>query len=576
MITTLKPIRFLPQLLFLSLAVPGVASADARAEFIQAVTDSIASKCQRRGIPTFEKCVEREALRAAQRAERLATHRAAICPLRYENKSERKTAYAPRVAFAPIDGRSMQGDPIREFTATSEIHEAIDSACSVRQLLADIGEYSYDGNGQPSPAICYVNPAELITAPSYWERKKIVSKYVESCKQYYKNTFFSVTFTEVDKKEKAARIAQENRRKKDAAERQVRLKKEQEELEKKREEQHQIQLAENAKKERRTKEIDAAFSTSGVEQKNRLLWTQGYAGRARFAEWTDSNRVFNEINRAFVEAEARRIGPFVAPQKGEFETTKAYQSRVQVAKRDYQKNAAGMIKKAKADLVRRRQEILNRHFGNPIVRVVEYDADREVFMLRVGSTTAPYEVAAEYKVSISEAREIKKHLKRATPFVLFSYEAGVLKAEILVLAIEQRIDYKGNEILTASVISDSGIPIKFGEATLANWKKVVGAEERRRQDALAKKREDRIRQYGHAGPFLDKGALLCLDFKSLHKAAAIARANNPYVPIPYDCISATPNVQPITNVSHMPGGMARAVLKATGDVIYTLSQYVSS
>ena len=55
----------------------------------------------------------------------------------------------------------------------------------------------------------------------------------------------------------------------------------------------------------------------------------------------------------------------------------------------------------------------------------------------------------------------------------------------------------------------------------------------------------------------------------MYKAAAIERINNLYVEIPYDCVASSTQLLAIKKVDYMAGGLARVLLKGTGDYLYT-------
>ena len=68
-----------------------------------------------------------------------------------------------------------------------------------------------------------------------------------------------------------------------------------------------------------------------------------------------------------------------------------------------------------------------------------------------------------------------------------------------------------------------------------------------------------------AGPTLIEGAVVCDEMKSMYKANAIARANNPYVSLPYDCTKVA-NAIPLRSANSY-GGLVKIEVEANGQII---------
>ena len=78
-----------------------------------------------------------------------------------------------------------------------------------------------------------------------------------------------------------------------------------------------------------------------------------------------------------------------------------------------------------------------------------------------------------------------------------------------------------------------------------------------------------------AGPSLSAGAVVCDQMKSMYKANAIARANNPYVSLPYDCTKLARAISLRSANSY--GGLVKIEVEANGQLIqaWTTADYVS-
>lgn len=78
-----------------------------------------------------------------------------------------------------------------------------------------------------------------------------------------------------------------------------------------------------------------------------------------------------------------------------------------------------------------------------------------------------------------------------------------------------------------------------------------------------------------AGPTLIEGAVVCDEMKSMYKANAIVRANNPYVSFPYDCTKVA-NAIPLRSANSY-GGLVKIEVEANGQLIqaWTTDEYIS-
>lgn len=81
--------------------------------------------------------------------------------------------------------------------------------------------------------------------------------------------------------------------------------------------------------------------------------------------------------------------------------------------------------------------------------------------------------------------------------------------------------------------------------------------------------------HAYAEPALIEGAVVCEEMKSMYKANAIARSNNPYVSLPYDCAKLA-NPIPLRSANSY-GGLVKVEIEADGLLIqaWTTDDYIS-
>jgi hypothetical protein len=254
---------------------------------------------------------------------------------------------------------------------------------------------------------------------------------------------------------------------------------------------------------------------------------------------------------------------FTPPAKGEFETTQAYEARVAQARVKFDaatSTAAGDVTRS---WPARRETLVGRFLGDPLVESATYNADRGAFTVAIGSASSPYKVTAEIAVPLGEAPAAKAAILKADSNVLIAVLGGKMTPLAGVLR-------SSTQLWGGKVVSYTQSPIVLGPDAAASWQE----EQKRRVDARAAEREreraNRNRQYGHAGPFLEASSIVCADFRSIFRAMALARAGNPYVPIPDDCIeSPADRLTPLTSAQVVDGNVMKIVFKANGSAGFT-------
>ncbi len=69
----------------------------------------------------------------------------------------------------------------------------------------------------------------------------------------------------------------------------------------------------------------------------------------------------------------------------------------------------------------------------------------------------------------------------------------------------------------------------------------------------------------YTGPLIKAGSTVCEKMKSMYKVNALARANNPYVSIPYDCVKISKSI-PVMNTSSY-AGLVKIEIKGNGRIL---------
>lgn len=284
-------------------------------------------------------------------------------------------------------------------------------------------------------------------------------------------------------------------------------------------------------------------------------------------------------------------------EKGEFEKTSEFNARkakeIEMAKgehanklaiaEEYNSEALVALKAANNNkqqyYVRLLQPWLKVLLGEN-TRTVAYDADNERFDLTIHSEgLKEYIIDAKLGVPVEEAKLIKPEIENGKLHVLYLLKGSKLEIQRIVLRTENKAyliadvsDNFGNFSFTIEAANAYrpiySAALKLKEETKEQAK---AEEERKRKElekaqlAKAKKaREERVKKYGHPGPFLKASSTFCTDLKSMFKAAAIERANNPYISTPDDCAFSSVKLVPLTKVDYMAGGIARILVKNSG------------
>ena len=341
-------------------------------------------------------------------------------------------------------------------------------------------------------------------------------------------------------------------------------------------------------------ELARATTESAIAAEDQVFWnTRNLSpiverrlqreGRAVPNSFQSVDSLFNELNLALESAlnKINQGSEFVVPERGEFETTNAYNERVASMRSDHRIEIDASREQELTQWSSTRETIFYDFLGDPILEDLKYDADKEQFSLRLKSTTSPYRVHATLDVPLSQAPSVKSDLQTVATGrvnVVFQLTGGVLKPKVLLLRTDR-------DIWNAQIRSSSEVPIRFGAISAQAWteaKEKRAADDAQKRHAAAERYAARQREegkarrerYGHNGPFLQQGAIVCDEAKSIIRAAAISRADNPYVSIPSDCLIAQNEFTPISQVQPMAGGTVRAVLAENGYHIYSLERFV--
>jgi len=182
------------------------------------------------------------------------------------------------------------------------------------------------------------------------------------------------------------------------------------------------------------------------------------------------------------EIEAQKPAKSLELVKGEFETTKEFEARVEEAKKSqkeaiegYKEHVENTIKTYQPTAFQKALEIL---YGKPEIKELRYDADSGYFLGSLKFEKRGDIKKVAIKVPRKEAREFKKSFSKVTPKALFNIdEKGVAfkeislafnnktytammatgEAEISQMAVSLENDYRLDDMKTPNIsISDSG------------------------------------------------------------------------------------------------------------------------
>lgn len=334
-------------------------------------------------------------------------------------------------------------------------------------------------------------------------------------------------------------------------------------------------------------EVDRLSANAGVTEKNRVVWQSGRElPEGRFP---DIDTQFNTLNVAWEAAKKAesKESQFVPPTKGEFETTPAYTARLNALRVEHQKHSLAQREQQRVDFARNwpatLELIFHEHLGNLSLESLTYNADAETFAFRIKSPRSPFQILATLDAPLATAPALKPEIESAFTVagrvgLVFSLNQGVMRPEGLLVRTEA-------DVLNPSIVSSTRIPLRFGQDSANTWlamKQTEAHEAARRRDAEAQRMRERQRNeaearraaYQHNGPFLQKGALVCTDARSMIRAAAIQRANNQYVSMPAECIVAQGDFTPVTDLQRMNGGLIKVVIKSNGTPIFSMERYL--
>ena len=437
--------------------------------------------------------------------------------------------------------------------------------------------------------------------------KSIIEDVVAKLAQDKKNKIAA------EKKRKKAKIAQEKKRKKAEA---------LAEKERKAGEIKRIAAAEKAKKlkAKRAAELETALALP-TNNATYMIWSGAtvsankgktfplnadLASLINLTAWDKTNSKLNKKQPNNSVEKPVFIEP-VPKTKGEYEKTAHFNKRVaddlEWARTKYherielyKQNVAESNKEYLA-LVKNKDGIfmgyliddLSGYLDEP-QHSLKYDADKEVFLVTINSKALNgYSATGTFLMPIDQAPAMKIAVQNGKPHIVYQMINGKLNIQRIVLETDKRSyridnvsDNLGSYVFTEDAANkfrpQYEASLKQAEDNkkqkLARKNALIKEREIKRQKEKAKIRKQREEKYGHSGPFLEVGATMCTEYKSMYKAMAIVRANNPYVSTPEDCITSTPKMVPITKVKHMTAGISQVILKDAGVSVYVTSNFI--
>jgi len=412
--------------------------------------------------------------------------------------------------------------------------------------------------------------------------KPLSENTVDACQTYYEEQYFAPEFqrlqAQTNKLEAEAQLAAERKAAAQqiadakAAEAAAARAAEQERREAEKVKQRQAQRDAEQLRERHQVELDNALDALAIEAERFVLGPITKSSRANGelirnlnevnqAAWTDLDARTNMLRDEFREPPPFRT---VSLERGEFEKTSAYEARVASANQKARTEHEILLaywkeEKLVADdelqkltsnlnsslLVPLRGELEGR-LGHASVTEANYDADSEVFSISIAASNfSKFEVTASIPVSVNLAPNAKADLLDSQVWLVFQFRDFRLEPTGALLR-----GGSTGQLYRASVKNLSISAFSFDRKTLTVFEEQLSTEEAARvskakQDeqereariAAQRERDRKERESWPQGVIgtIASGSFLCVTPKSAMKALIVDRANNTYVPLPYDC-----------------------------------------
>ena len=379
----------------------------------------------------------------------------------------------------------------------------------------------------------------------------------------------------------------------------------------------------NALNAKRAAELDSALAIPSGNVAY-MLWSQDteeynygktyplnvdLADRINLTAWDQANSILK--NKQPSNSVDKPV--FIVPvlKKGEFEKTadfnkrkadeiKAAQIKYDEKMEQYKQNIAASNKKYQA-LVKNKDAIfidyLTDGLSGYLVKprhTLKYNADKEWFIVTISSETLKgYKATGTLPISLDQAPKLKSALESAKPFIVHQVVDGKLVIQRLVLNTYEHTyllgnvsDNLGNYAFTEDAANELRAKNKAAlKKAEEEQKRILAARRKAEAEAKAlkqvrkqemekqrakKKALERSNWPAEAVARLSANSLLCTSYKSIYKAWAIKRSNNPYVSYPDECLETSQDSY-IVSLNHMQGGMAKVRMYGATMSGYTIS-----
>lgn len=294
-----------------------------------------------------------------------------------------------------------------------------------------------------------------------------------------------------------------------------------------------------------------------------ILWSSKNknSGLNKIESLEDLNVVFWKTYDSASGADAT----FTQPEKDEFEKSEDYNKRLQIARLEFQKKIESQQAQAEAKEIHILESVFNEKIGNLVVEKADYNADNEMFKIKLNSLA--WSEGVEFMVShpLNSAKMAKSRLTTKPVNGVFIKDGENLVFVGIVIQSDEAVDA---EIWKAD--TPVKLPFLLNRDSADKYIKMeMEKQEVTRQMAIEARRQERKSWPNGAIAKIESGKYFCATYTSAVKAQAIARSRNSYIPSPSDC-GTIPETKYIVSMAPLGNGIAKVRMLGA-----TLEAYVS-